>query len=106
MTAPYILIPDLASRAPDASGAIRSRAIHSDGQVRVLLFRFAPGQRLAEHHTPHAAIIQVLQGTATLTLGSDTVEAEAGTWVHMTPSLRHSVQAHTAVVLLLTVLQG
>jgi quercetin dioxygenase-like cupin family protein len=47
------------------------------------------------------AVLQFLQGEATVTLGNDKHEARPGTWVHMPPGLKHSIQAKTPVVMLL-----
>ena len=51
------------------------------------------------------AILHFIQGEANLTLGDDTVEAQAGTWIHMPPDLKHSVQTKTPVVMLLLLLK-
>jgi quercetin dioxygenase-like cupin family protein len=52
------------------------------------------------------AILQFIQGEATVTLGNDKHEAKAGTWVHMPTGQRHSIQAKTPVVMLLLLLKG
>jgi quercetin dioxygenase-like cupin family protein len=51
------------------------------------------------------AVLHFLQGEARLTLGDDTLEAKAGSWVHMPKGLRHSIQAKTPVVMLLLLLK-
>jgi quercetin dioxygenase-like cupin family protein len=51
------------------------------------------------------AVQHFLQGEAKLTLGDDTVEAKAGTWVHMAKGLRHSIQAKAPVVMVLLLLK-
>ena len=52
------------------------------------------------------ARLHFLQGEAKLTLDDDTVEARPGTWVHMPTSQRHSIQAKTAVVMLLLLMKS
>jgi quercetin dioxygenase-like cupin family protein len=47
------------------------------------------------------AILHLIQGEATVTLGDDRHEAKPGTWVHMPTGQRHSIQAKTPVVMLL-----
>jgi quercetin dioxygenase-like cupin family protein len=51
------------------------------------------------------AILHFIQGEAKLTLGDDTLEAKAGTWVHMPTGQRHSIQAKTPVVMLLLLMK-
>lgn len=83
---------------------IVSRSIYKDGQTNITLFGFAAGQELTEHTASRPAIIHFLDGEASLTLGDDQREAEAGTWIYMEPHLPHSIVARTQVVMLLTML--
>jgi quercetin dioxygenase-like cupin family protein len=48
----------------------------------------------------------VLEGQANISLGKDTVSAEAGAWIHMPPNLPHSLKAATQFVMLLTLIKG
>ncbi len=101
----YTYIPDVAALAEAPAGSILSRTIYKDAQVKAVLFAFAPGQELSEHTASTAAILHILRGEARLTLGQDTVDASAGTWVRMPPRLPHSVLARTPVTMLLLLLQ-
>ena len=94
--------PDLLGTVPDIPpDSIVSRTIHSDDDVKAVVFGFAAGQELSEHTASMPASLLFLQGDATLTLGEDVQEAHTGTWVHMPPNLPHSVVAHTPVIMLL-----
>ena len=73
-------------------------------QVRIVLFAFAPGQELTEHTSTREALIHVLDGRGEITLGSETVEAGAGTLIRMAPKLPHSVHAHSPLRMLLYML--
>ncbi len=46
-----------------------------------------------------------VKGEATLGLGDDVQDAQAGTWVHMPAGLKHSIKAKTQVVMLLVLLK-
>ena len=47
MEIPYLYIPDLMAQLPEIPpDSIVSRTYHSDGQVKAILFGFAPGQEL------------------------------------------------------------
>lgn len=105
MTTPYTHFADIARQAEPPDDGILSRTVFVDEKVKAVVFGFGAGQELSEHTASMPAIIQVVQGEATLTLGDDTVEARPGTWVHMPAGLRHGVQARTPVVMLLLLLK-
>ncbi len=105
MTTPYTLF-NLPTQLPTVeSDSIVSRMIYNDDQFKAMLFTFAPGQELSEHTASMPAIIHILKGEGTLTLGKDSVEAREGTWARMEANLPHSVNAKTALVMLLTMLK-
>ena len=95
-------LAELVGEAPEAS--IVSRTVYKDENVRVILFAFAPGEKLSEHTSSYPAILQFLDGEAALTLGEEALDAGPGTWVHMAANLPHSVEAQTEVRMLLTML--
>jgi quercetin dioxygenase-like cupin family protein len=107
MDTPYRFFADLAGEIPPiAPDSIVSRTLHSDGQLKVILFGFAPGQELSEHTAAVPAILHFLAGRAKLTVGGDALEAAAGAWLHMPARLPHSVLAETTVHMLLILLPG
>jgi quercetin dioxygenase-like cupin family protein len=69
------------------------------------LFAFAAGSGLKEHVAPLPAIIQIIKGESTMTVGNESVAGRAGTWIHMQPKTPHSIKAETPVVMLLTLLK-
>ena len=101
----YSLIADLAELLPEISeDTIISRSVYQDGQVRAIIFGFAPGQELSEHTAARPAILHFLNGEAELTLGKDSFVAQPGTWAHMPAHLPHSILAKTEVIMLLLML--
>ncbi len=99
----YGIVENLAALLPEIPAeSIVSRKVYSDDLLKVTLFGFAAGEELTEHTAASPATLHFLSGTATLTLGEDTFEAQAGTWVQMPAHLPHSVLAKTAVTMLLT----
>jgi quercetin dioxygenase-like cupin family protein len=89
-----------------SADSILSQTVYSDDTVKVTLFSFAMGQELSQHTASKPALLHVLRGSAVLGLGEDTLEAKAGTWVHMPAHLPHSVSAKTNLHFLLTLLKG
>lgn len=108
----YAFIPDLALRAAELvrtgppTEHVAGRALFTDDHVKVLAFSFEPGQSLAEHTSPHPAILHVLEGEGEITLGDDTVAVRPGSWVHMDARLRHGIHARTPFLMLLLVFRS
>ncbi len=78
----------------------------SDGsKTKVILFSFAADGGLAEHTAPFDATIQIISGTASLTVGDEVVEGRPGTWIQMAAKTPHSIKAESPVVMLLTLVK-
>lgn len=84
--------------------SIISRTFYKGEQLKAIAFGFDTGQALSEHTSSKTAIIHLIEGEATVTLGDERYELKAGAWVHMPANLKHSVHAKTPVVMLLTML--
>jgi quercetin dioxygenase-like cupin family protein len=105
MKTPYTHISDLAKETQPPEKGILSRTLFNDEKVKAVIFGFGQGEELSEHTASMPAILHFLQGEATVTLGDDTLEGKAGTWVHMPTGQRHSIQAKTPVVMLLLLMK-
>jgi quercetin dioxygenase-like cupin family protein len=102
----YIVIDDLLNRLPEIPGdAVLSQTLKKDDRVDITLFSFAAGQELTEHTTPYLAIIEILKGEGSMTLGKVAAEMKAGSWVLMPPNLPHSLKTNTPLVMLLTLVK-
>jgi len=105
MTVNYTYLENLVTSVDSIpTESIVSRTIHVDDQIKVSMFGFAPGQELSEHTASVPAIIQILQGTCSLTLGEDTFTAGPGTWVYMPANTKHALKAITPMHMLLIML--
>jgi quercetin dioxygenase-like cupin family protein len=80
-----------------------SRPLHDDEHVKVIVFALAPGHEFASHLAAMATSLYFVTGAASVTLGDEVREANAGTFVHMQPKLPHAIVARTAVVMLLQI---
>lgn len=105
MTTAYTHILDLAKEAQPPADGILSRTIFQDERIKAVLFGFGQGQELSEHTAAKPAMLFFVKGEATVGLGGDIQEAQAGTWVHMPANLTHSIKAKTPVVMLLVLLK-
>jgi quercetin dioxygenase-like cupin family protein len=105
MTTSYTHILDLAKEAEPPANGILSRTIYEDDRIKAVIFGFGQRQELSEHTASKPAMLFFVKGEATLGVGDDVREAQAGTWVHMPASLKHSIMAKTPVVMLLLLLK-
>ena len=65
-----------------------------------MVFGFAQGQELSKHTAAKPAMLFVVKGEASVSIGDDVQEAQAETWIHMPAGLKHSIKAKTPVVML------
>jgi len=105
MTTRSYQIRQLADELTPLESGKQSVVLADDDKAKVILFTFAAGSGLAEHVAPLPAIIQVVQGEATLTVENETVNGKPGIWIQMAPRTPHSVLAETPLVMLLTLLK-
>jgi quercetin dioxygenase-like cupin family protein len=84
---------------------IASRVLARASGGNVTLFAFDAGQGLSEHTTPFDALVLVLEGALTLTIGGTPVHAVPGTIVLMPGGVPHAVDAPTAARMLLVMLK-
>lgn len=84
---------------------IASRVLAKNTGGNVTLFAFDKGQGLAEHTSPFEALVLVLDGLLTLTIGGISVRATPGTIVRMPATVPHAVEAPEAARMLLVMLR-
>lgn len=105
MSEAYIFRQNLSEMARVPENGILSQTIQNDDKSKVILFSFAPGQELSAHTAPFPATLYFVAGEASVRLGTDTVEAMAGSFAYMPPKLEHGIKAKTNVVMLLTMIK-
>ena len=67
----YTLLVDLAKEVRPPDKGIMSRTVYNDDRLKAVLFGFAQEEELSEHTASMPAILQFIQGEATVTLGDD-----------------------------------
>ncbi len=77
---------------PTAQG-IASRVLVTTTDGRVTLFAFDAGQGLTEHTSPFDALVLVLEGALSLTVGGVSVSATPGSVVRLPADVAHAVEA-------------
>ena len=84
---------------------IASRVLARSAGANITLFAFDAGQGLTEHTTPFEALVLVLEGALTLTIGGAPVRATPGTIVRMPAGVPHAVDAPEPARMLLIMLK-
>ena len=88
-----------------APHGIASRILSKNSGGSLTLFAFDAGQGLAEHSAPFDAIVIMLDGRLTLTIGCAAVTATPGTIVRMPANVPHAVDAPEPSRMLLAMLR-
>lgn len=89
---------------PTARG-IASRVLAKTGGGNVTLFAFDQGEGLSEHTAPFDALVLVLEGVLSLTIGGKAVVAGPGTVVRMPANVPHALDATAPTRMLLVMLR-
>ena len=84
---------------------IASRVLAKAAGGNLTLFAFDKGQGLSEHTSPFDALVLVLEGSLTLTVGGTPVHAAPGTVVRMPADIPHALDASEACRMLLIMLR-
>ena len=87
------------------SGAIVSRTLVDDASVTLTAFALDEGQRISEHSAPHAAMLQVIDGTGGVTIDGEDHRLEAGDAIVFPPDVPHAVDAPSRFKMLLTMIR-
>jgi quercetin dioxygenase-like cupin family protein len=95
----------LQSRVTPPAQGIASRVLTKASGGNLTLFAFDTGQGLTEHTSPFDALVMVLDGSLTLTIGGVPVRATPGTVVRMPAGIPHALDAPEACRMLLIMLR-
>jgi quercetin dioxygenase-like cupin family protein len=87
-------------------GAIVSRKLASTPGGNISAFAFDAGEELSEHTTPHTALLQVLDGEASIRIDTDTHAVRAGEAIVLPAGHPHAVKAGVRFKMLLTMLKA
>ncbi len=96
----------LVSLVEYAADSIVSKTILDKPVGTITLFAFDKGQRLSEHTAPYDAVVQVVDGSARLTIGGEDVKALAGEIIIMPANVPHAVVAEEKFKMLLTMIRA
>ena len=86
--------------------AIVSRTLVKHEHGTLTLFAFDRGQELSEHTTPFDALVQVLDGTATIAIDGQAHRVSSGEAILMPAHRPHALRADERFTMLLTMIRA
>lgn len=97
------LAPRAAARDAIAASAARPAMaiVHDTPDVRLVVFRLAPGQEVPPHTSPSTVLLTVLEGTGSLSGANEERRCTAGDVVAYVPGELHGMRADDGELLLL-----
>lgn len=87
------------------SNSVVSREIIRKQVGTVTLFAFDAGQGLSEHTAPFDALVQVVDGSAEITIGGEVHQVAMGELVLMPAGIPHALQAVVPFKMILTMIR-
>lgn len=88
-----------------SADSVVSKTIVDKHTGTITLFSFDKGQSLSEHTSPYDAVVQVLDGKASLTIGGEIQHVSAGEIIVMPANVAHAVDAEEKFKMLLTMIR-
>ncbi len=98
-------IADIKNEVQYAGNSVVSNTLISKGGGTVTLFAFDAGQGLSEHTAPFDALVQIVDGSAEISIGGEVHNVKAGEFVIMPSGVPHSLKAPEKFKMLLVMVK-
>ena len=89
-----------------ADGSVVSKMIVKKPAGNITLFAFDQGEGLAEHSSPHESLVQVLDGTAEITIGGNSKIVKQGQCIILPSNIPHALKANEKFEMMLTMIKN
>ncbi len=89
-----------------AEGSVVSKTILKKPTGNITLFAFDKGEGLAEHSAPFDALVQLLDGSAEITIGGTPYNLHAGQSIILPANIPHSLKAKEQFKMMLTMIKS
>jgi quercetin dioxygenase-like cupin family protein len=89
-----------------AGGSVVSKTILKKSTGNITLFAFDKGEGLAEHSSPYEALVQLLDGTAEITIGETPYQLHTGQSIILPANIPHSLKATGQFKMMLTMIKS
>ena len=102
---PFAEPQELAALVDYEEGRVVSRTFSQNSSLSLTLFAFDQGEGISAHTVMADALVQVLDGQASITIGDKQVKASAGQVVAMPEGVPHGLKAEQRFKMLLFVVR-
>ena len=85
--------------------SIVSKQIIKKPNGNVTLFAFDKDESLTEHTSPYEALVQIVEGRMTITIGGQPYDVEEGEIILLPPNIPHGLVALEKTKMLLTIIK-
>lgn len=89
-----------------STGAIVSKIITKNEAGNVSLFAFDKDQSLSEHTAPFDALVQVIEGNASIFINGEEISINEGEIIIMPAKISHAVEARSKFKMMLTMVKA
>ena len=89
-----------------AHGSVESKTIVKKPAGNITLFAFDQGEGLAEHSSPHDALVQLLDGKAEIVIGGASYNLQAGQNIILPANIPHALKAIEKFKMMLTMIKS
>lgn len=89
-----------------ADDSIVSKTLIDKPVGTITLFAFDMGQKLSEHTAPYDAVVQIIEGSAGITVGGDSATACGGQIIVMPANIPHAVAAKEKFKMMLIMIRA
>jgi quercetin dioxygenase-like cupin family protein len=86
-------------------GSVVSRTLVKKSTGTLTLFAFDKGEGLSEHSTPHDAVVYIVDGAASITVGGKENRVEAGQALLLPANIPHALTAPVPFKMLLVMIR-
>ena len=97
---------NLANHIEYADGSVVSKTLIQKEIGTITLFAFDRGQGLSEHTAPFDAVVHILDGKATITIGGHPQTVSTGEMLIMPANISHALQADEKFKMLLVMIRS
>jgi quercetin dioxygenase-like cupin family protein len=88
-----------------ADGSVVSKTIIKKPTGNITLFAFDKGEGLAEHSSPHEALVQILDGEVEITIGETAYTVRQGESIILPANIPHALKATKQFKMMLTMIK-
>lgn len=89
-----------------SAGAVVSKTIIKNPSGNISLFAFDKGEGLSEHSAPFEALVQLLDGSAEITIGGTPFHLQTGESIILPANIPHALKASEKFKMILTMIKG